>query len=105
MHQIVQIELRNAKFPYARGLCPLATPPRASAPFSPTFVEKRFCYRAMMLSKVCTKSRKFSSEIPNFPSLAKGLCPLATPALDINFTAPQGGAILDPPVSVGGGKS
>ena len=25
MHQIARIEFRNSKFPYARGLCPLAT--------------------------------------------------------------------------------
>ena len=28
MHQIAQIEFRNAKFSYARGPCPLATPAR-----------------------------------------------------------------------------
>ena len=33
MNQIAQIEFRNAKFPQARGLCPLATP----APWTPTW--------------------------------------------------------------------
>ena len=35
MHQIVQIEFRNAKFPYARGCCPLATPASGLAPGPP----------------------------------------------------------------------
>ena len=38
MHQIARIEFRNAKFPYARGLCPLATPARGPAPWTPVFV-------------------------------------------------------------------
>ena len=32
MHQIARIEFRNSKFPYARGLCPLATPARGLCP-------------------------------------------------------------------------
>ena len=35
MHQIARIEFRNSKFPYARGLCPLATPARGPAPWNP----------------------------------------------------------------------
>ena len=50
-----------------------------------------------MLSKVCTKSRKFSSEMPNFPT-QRGSAPWI-PALVTNFTTPRGEAILDPPVS------
>ena len=38
MHQIARIEFRNAKFPYARGLCPLVTPARGPAPWTPVFV-------------------------------------------------------------------
>ena len=38
MHQIARIEFRIAKFPYARGLCPLATPARGPAPWTPVFV-------------------------------------------------------------------
>ena len=38
MHQIARIEFRNANFPYARGLCPLATPARGQAPWTPVFV-------------------------------------------------------------------
>ena len=50
----------------------------------------------ILLSKVCTKSRKFSSEMPKFPT-QRGSAPW-TPALVTNFTAPRGEAILDPPV-------
>ena len=35
MHQIARIEFRNSKFPYARGLCPLATPARGLCPLDP----------------------------------------------------------------------
>ena len=35
MHQIARIEFRNSKFPYARGLFPLATPARGPAPWKP----------------------------------------------------------------------
>ena len=35
MHQIARIEFRNSKFPYARGLCPLATPARGLCPLEP----------------------------------------------------------------------
>ena len=35
MHQIARIEFRNSKFPYARGLCPLATPARELCPLDP----------------------------------------------------------------------
>ena len=35
MHQIAWIEFRNSKFPYARGLCPLATPARGVCPLDP----------------------------------------------------------------------
>ena len=35
MHQIARIEFRNSKFPYARGLCPLATPARGALPPGP----------------------------------------------------------------------
>ena len=37
MHQITRIELRNAKFPYTRGRCPLATldPPGQSITWAP----------------------------------------------------------------------
>ena len=38
MHQIARIEFRNAKFPYARGLCPLATPARGPTPWTPVLV-------------------------------------------------------------------
>ena len=38
MYQIAQIEFRNAKFAYARGLCPLATPARGPTPWTPVFV-------------------------------------------------------------------
>ena len=35
MHQIARIEFRNSKFPYARGLCPLATPAKGLCPLDP----------------------------------------------------------------------
>ena len=35
MHQIARIEFRNSKFPYARGLCPLATLARGPASWNP----------------------------------------------------------------------
>ena len=35
MHQIARIEFRNSKFPYARGLCHLATPARGLCPLDP----------------------------------------------------------------------
>ena len=35
MHQIARIEFRNAKFPYARGLCPLATPAKGVSSWTP----------------------------------------------------------------------
>ena len=44
MHQIAQIELRNAKLPYARGLCPLATPARVLCPSSD------FCHKPFLLT-------------------------------------------------------
>ena len=53
----------------------------------------------ILLSKVCTNSRKFSSEMPKFPTQPPpgGSAPW-TPALVTNFTAPRVEAILDPPV-------
>ena len=35
VHQVAQIEFRNAKFPYARGRCPLATPAKGLCPLEP----------------------------------------------------------------------
>ena len=35
MHQIVRIEFRNSKFPYARGSAPLQPPPGGQPPGTP----------------------------------------------------------------------